>query len=171
MPCYYKSCLRQSNEIIYLEQKCELFWICPRSVWHEQLIVSAVSGAGAGNLQRLQVRGQPCHFKLTKWGLSLAPSSSQTLPRIHFQAIVNWTLKTRFSLRSKSWVIGTPWGHRLLNFCIRVIQSVLHAVFRAASLSNEWDVTWVPRAQEKAEGGFLHLSEALTLHRLLHVNM
>lgn len=156
--------------MIHPEQQCELLWTCPRSARHEQLIVGAVSGAGAGIC-----RG-------CRWGAALAPPANkgvaalspqplQTLPRIHFPAVVNGTLKTSFSFRSKSWVIGTPWGNRLLSFCIREIQSVLRAVFRAESLSNEWDVTWVPRAQEKAEGGFLHLSEALTLPRLLHTSV
>lgn len=143
---------------LYLEQKCELLWICPRPARYEHHIVNVVSVAGAGNLQRLQVRGQ-AYFKLTKCMLSLAYSSSQTLPYIHFQVIINWALKTRFSLRSKSWIIGTPQGIRLLNFCIRIIWNVLHAVFRSASLSKEWDVKWVLRAQEKAEGVFLHLTE------------
>lgn len=154
-----KNCLCQSNEIMYLKQRCEFLWISPRPACYEQCIVSSVSVVGAGNLQRLQVRGQACHFKLTKHLLSLAYSPSQTLPYIHFEATINWTLRIRFSLRFKGWIIGTPWGNRLLNFCIRVIWSVLHAVFRSASLSNEWDVKWVPRAQEKAEWEFLSLSE------------
>lgn len=157
--CYWKNCLCQSNEIIYLKQRCEFLCISPRPACYEQRIVSSVSVVGDGNLQRLQVRGQACHFKLTKRSLSLAYSPSQTLPYIHLEATRNWTLRIRFSLRFKGWIIGTPWGNRLLNLCIRVIWSVLHAFFRSASLSNEWDVKWVPRAQEKAEWGFLSLSE------------
>lgn len=126
-------------------------------------------------LSGLGVWWEPVIFRDYRWGgspssrpdktmLSSAHSSSQTPPYGHFQAVINQTLKITSALRSNSWVIGAPRGSRQRNFGIRVIWSVLRAVCRSASLPNEWDVKRVPGAQEKAEGGFLGLSQSQSIN-------